>query len=648
MRLTAISMIRNEADIIHAFLNHAIKIFDEILIVDICSTDGTREILEEYRDRYPQIKIYTTKIQEKFQSAYTTCLSLKAFEAGADWVFFLDGDEFLNVNEKKELIKDLSTEESMVIQLPWINLIPKIFGVFSHFDMSQEFLWRGRVSKYTKVAISRKLYELDLGYVIDEGSHNVLNGKGHYYSGPMKLSILHLPIRSLERLEYKIKKAYEMLVSKGAAKKEGEGSHVVALNELINSAKIDERFLQYLAAYYAEWNFDWGFKNFQLMNHWPKKKFLNNQNPLFEVRRGSNLEDTVRLDREITWDRPIIENSFKASAILKGEVMKLAPKPLTALGNFRPDNIFRALEEGSQSISVNLDKNFIANLIHMSFKEVDAITFSAWSELVPLQFAIFTIMRPRRYVELGTHNGMSFFAACQAKKNLSLQCECVAIDSWKGDEHASYYSEEVFEKFKSFLSIRHQEEYYIRSLFINALECFESGSIDLLHIDGLHTYEAVKEDFETWLPKMSDRGVIMFHDTNVYKTGFGVWRLWGELKGIYPSYEFKHSHGLGIIYVGREKGILSKILEMLNDPIIDSGVQSFFESLGELAIKHKLASTRLYDLNHKHQAVSYLGPTLIQSRLNNVMKNYANKLLPLPILNQLKKAYRYCSKVSNS
>ncbi|MDC8894858.1 class I SAM-dependent methyltransferase [Escherichia coli] len=211
------------------------------------------------------------------------------------------------------------------------------------------------------------------------------------------------------------------------------------------------------------------------------------------------------------------------------------------------------------------------------------IAQSAWLEHIPFAFWLIDTLQPRKIVELGTHYGSSYFSFCQAVTKLDLQTQCYAVDTWSGDEHAGQYGEEVYRQVSEY-NQQHYSDFstLVRSTFDQALEHFPQGSIDLLHIDGLHTLEAVRHDFESWLPKLSDRAVVIMHDTNVREHGFGVFQLLDELKQQYPHFEFAHGHGLGVIGVGSEQSSEMMSLYGLSDnPSATRQVQEVFSRLGK-------------------------------------------------------------------
>lgn len=233
----------------------------------------------------------------------------------------------------------------------------------------------------------------------------------------------------------------------------------------------------------------------------------------------------------------------------------------------------------SNTTSLNCWSQLTPQQVSFPFSWVGHIPFAMW---------LVCVCRPKKFVELGTHSGNSYLAICQAVKQGQLSTRCYAVDTWQGDEHAGHYNNDVYQMLKS----NHDEAYggfstLLRMTFDEALAHIDDRSVDLLHIDGLHTYEAVKHDFETWLPKLCDDAIILFHDIAVKERGFGVYAFWQEIKQRYSfTISFEHSNGLGVLFLQRPKSIELVNLLDRSDNTIKATLKTRFETLGNQLIFH--------------------------------------------------------------
>jgi hypothetical protein len=248
------------------------------------------------------------------------------------------------------------------------------------------------------------------------------------------------------------------------------------------------------------------------------------------------------------------------------------------------------------------------HLLHypLAFAQPRRVVDPSWIEHIPFAFTITQCHQPLLIVELGTKMGVSYSAFCQAVDCLFLPTKCYAVDTWEGDEHAGFYGEEVFQEISKY----HDQQYksfsnLMRMKFDDALPYFTDATIDLLHIDGCHYYESVKHDFETWLPKISDRGVVLLHDTFLKDNLFGAGLLFEELKWLYPAFEFTHSYGLGVVAVGKKipEEPLWELFQSSQEEIVI--IRRFFSTIGSrITFENSLAAQRNNIVQLEHALAS--------------------------------------------
>jgi hypothetical protein len=171
----------------------------------------------------------------------------------------------------------------------------------------------------------------------------------------------------------------------------------------------------------------------------------------------------------------------------------------------------------------------------------------AWTSHLHFAYDLVATLRPAALVELGVDRGESYFAFCQSAAENQTGTRCFGIDTWRGDQHAGGYDETTFAQ----VSEHNRKNYesfstLVRCDFDHALSQFEAGSIDILHLDGLHTETAVRHDVDSWLPKLRPGGILLLHDVDVRTREFGAWKVWDDLQARGRSWTFHDGPGLGL------------------------------------------------------------------------------------------------------
>jgi hypothetical protein len=210
MRLAGVTMVRNEVDVVEAFVRHNLGVLDALFIVDHGSFDGTSEILGRLCAEGLPLTVTRDADPAYRQSETMTALARKALAGGADFVFALDADEFLKVRSRAELERALAQVPSgMHAVMHWLSYVPDAFDDDAGFGPGHLW-WRLETERQTlsKVSVARALLERP-GDVVAMGNHAVVDAatsiaEPHARLAADVVALAHCPVRSRAQLEAKI------------------------------------------------------------------------------------------------------------------------------------------------------------------------------------------------------------------------------------------------------------------------------------------------------------------------------------------------------------------------------------------------------------------------------------------------------------
>lgn len=204
MTTFAVSMVKDEADVIAGTVLHMADEVDHLIVADNGSTDGTREILAELEDRLP-LTVLDDPEPAYYQSRKMSALAEAAYDQGAEWVVPFDADElwFGHADRISVVLKDLDTTSAVTAEL--FNHFPSAVDP-AEADPFASIVWRQpKPAPLAKVAF-RCRTSVKLGYrpIVEQGNHGVHylkpDGSDKWWPAtvPM-LEVRHFPYRSAEQ-----------------------------------------------------------------------------------------------------------------------------------------------------------------------------------------------------------------------------------------------------------------------------------------------------------------------------------------------------------------------------------------------------------------------------------------------------------------
>jgi Glycosyl transferase family 2 len=207
-KIAGLAMVRNEADIIEAFVRYNLKFLDELIIVLHSPHDDTARIIEQLSDEgLPVIVKHNHELgfgkAEWMNKVAREILSTQR----ADFLFMLDADEFIKCPSRAYLDDAISAiPVGTTAALKWESYVPTPEDADGERNVIKCI--QHRVARETslvcKVTLCKRFAD-DSGFTIAEGNHAVLRGRAELerpvpHVSFRGVSLAHFPVRSESQL----------------------------------------------------------------------------------------------------------------------------------------------------------------------------------------------------------------------------------------------------------------------------------------------------------------------------------------------------------------------------------------------------------------------------------------------------------------
>jgi predicted O-methyltransferase YrrM len=174
-----------------------------------------------------------------------------------------------------------------------------------------------------------------------------------------------------------------------------------------------------------------------------------------------------------------------------------------------------------------------------TLKDCVSLAFSTFN-IKPLQIreeitelmGIVAVARPKFVMEIGTARGGTLFLLSRVASH---KASIISLDLPSGNFGGGYSSQKT--KFFKTFAAQDQRMYFIREnshlikTFNLVKNILKGNKLDFLFIDGDHTYQGVKKDFEMYSQLVKKGGLIALHDVCLHSgSECEVATFWYEIK----------------------------------------------------------------------------------------------------------------------